>query len=58
MGKRIVISFKNNEVDNELYKEICEASDKSAYVKDILKEYKKLKKDKEQSKRKRPNLNF
>ena len=39
---RVVVSFKNTEEDRELYREITSASDKSAYVKDIMKAYKKL----------------
>lgn len=33
---KLVISFKNNEEELELYNEIIKHSDKSAYVKDVL----------------------
>lgn len=39
---RIVVSFKNTEEDLNLYDEIMKASDRSAYVKDILKAYKRM----------------
>lgn len=39
---RVVVSFKNTEEELALYKEIMKASDRSAYVKDILKAYKRM----------------
>ncbi|QAT40812.1 hypothetical protein [Clostridium sp. JN-9] len=37
MARRLIISFKNTPEDNKLYEEIQKHSDKSAYVKDVLK---------------------
>ncbi len=42
---KITISFKHNKEDLELYNEIMKHSDKSAYVKDILKGHTPKKKD-------------
>lgn len=39
---RVVVSFKNTKEELDLYDEICKASDRSAYVKDILKAYKRM----------------
>lgn len=39
---RVVVSFKNTEEELALYEEIMKASDRSAYVKDILKAYKRM----------------
>ena len=41
MSKRkiITVSFKNNDQDNELYEKICKSSDKSAFIKDNLREH-------------------
>lgn len=36
---RISVSFKNNEQDNALKEEIEKHSDKSAFIKDILRDY-------------------
>lgn len=42
---KLVISFKNNEEELELYNEIIKHSDKSAYVKDVLRGLRTLNKD-------------
>lgn len=39
---RIVVSFKSTKEDQDLYDEICNNSDKSAYVKDKIREYNKF----------------
>ena len=45
---KITLSFKHNREDLELYNEIMRHSDKSAYIKDILKGNKTVVKEKKE----------